>query len=299
MSSIVLELQQEVLKPECDILSALRKAHVIASKLKLQEFDAWIMHELNGYPDGSKTDVPEYRKVYGSLMAMNPYRGWILVKIANPNIETQICEQFLWQSLSDIIELHKTSKSNFKIEFPGEFIAFLEKNSTVPFPTNYELHVGTHQLKTIVDKVANCLLEWTIKLESAGILGEDMRFSQEESAMAQKVPQTINYYYGTVINGGVKQSQVVSGNQNSISFNYGQANDLIKKVKDTIKDELPCGEDRDVADELIVEVESKLATQAKPRVIKAALIGLKEFLISSGANVTGGLIVEYLKQMLQ
>ena len=36
MSSIVLELQQEVLKPECDILSALRKAHVIASKLKLQ-----------------------------------------------------------------------------------------------------------------------------------------------------------------------------------------------------------------------------------------------------------------------
>ena len=161
------------------------------------------------------------------------------------------------------------------------------------------LHVCTHQLKTIVDKVANCLLEWTIKLESAGILGEDMRFSQEESAMAQKVPQTINYYYGTVINGGVKQSQVVSGNQNSISFNYGQANDLIKKVKDTIKDELPCGEDRDVADELIVEVESKLATQAKPRVIKAALIGLKEFLISSGANVTGGLIVEYLKQMLQ
>ena len=125
-----------------------------------------------------------------------------------------------------------------------------------------------------------------------------MRFSQEESAMAQKVPQTINYYYGTVINGEVKQSQVVSGNQNTISFNYDQASDLIKKVKGTIKDELPSGEDRDIADELIAEVEGKLATQAKPSVIKAALIGLKEFLISSGATVTGGLIVEYLKQML-
>ena len=116
--------------------------------------------------------------------------------------------------------------------------------------------------------------------------------------MAQKVPQTINYYYGTVINGEVKQSQVVSGNQNTISFNYDQASDLIKKVKGTIKDELPSGEDRDIADELIAEVEGKLATQAKPSVIKAALIGLKEFLISSGATVTGGLIVEYLKQML-
>ena len=299
MSSIVLELQQEVLNFECDILSALRKAHLIASKLKLQEFDTWIMHELNGYPNGDNINVPEYRKVTGSLVAMNPYRGWIPIKIADPNVETQICDQYLWQSLSDIIELYKTSERNFKIEFPGEFIAFLEKNSTVPFPTNYELHVGTHQLKTIIDKVANCLLEWTIKLENAGILGEGMGFSQEETIMAQNVPQTINNYYGTVVNGDVKQSQVVSGNDNTISFNYGQADDFIQKVKDAISDELPSGEDRDIADELIAEVESKLATQAKPSVIKAALIGLKEFLISSGATVTGGLIVQYLQQMLK
>lgn len=35
MSSIVLELQQELLKSDCDVLNALRKAHVIAVKLKL------------------------------------------------------------------------------------------------------------------------------------------------------------------------------------------------------------------------------------------------------------------------
>ena len=52
MGSLVLELQQEVLKPDCDILIALRKAHVIAIKLRLREFDAWIQSELNGY----KTD---------------------------------------------------------------------------------------------------------------------------------------------------------------------------------------------------------------------------------------------------
>lgn len=296
MDSIVLELQQEVLKPECDILNALRKAHLIASKLKLQEFDTWIMHELNGYPNGHNINVPEYRKVTGSLVAMNPYHGWIPVKIADPNIETLICEQYLWQSLSDIIELHKTSNINFKIEFPGKVIAFLEKNSTIPFSTNYELHVSSHQLKTIVDKVANCLLEWTIKLESEGILGEGMRFTQEETVMAQNIPQTINNYYGTVVNGDVKQSQVVSGNDNTISFNYGQVDDFIKKIKDAVSDELPSGEARETADELIAEVESKLATQAKPSVIKAALIGLKEFLISSGATVTGGLIVQYLQQ---
>ena len=51
MSSLVLDLQQEVLKPDCDILNALRKAHLIAAKLKLTEFDSWIMSELNGYDD--------------------------------------------------------------------------------------------------------------------------------------------------------------------------------------------------------------------------------------------------------
>lgn len=296
MSSAVLDLQQEILKPECDILNALRKAHLIASKLKLHEFDTWIMYELNGYSDGSKKNIPEYRKVNGSLMAMNPYRGWIPVKIADPHIETLICEQYLWQSLSDIIELHKKSKRNFKIEFPGQFIAFLEKNSTVPFPTNYELHVGTHQLKTIIDKVANCLLEWTITLEGEGILGEGMRFSQEETAMARNVPQTIHNYYGNVVNGSINQSQVVSGDNNTISFNYGQADDFVQKVKDAINDELPSGENRETADELVAEVETKLTARAKPGIIKATLVGLKEFLIGAGANVAGTLIAQYLQQ---
>ena len=48
MSSLVLDLQQEVLNKDCDILNALRKAHLIASKLQLKEFDIinchWLLH---------------------------------------------------------------------------------------------------------------------------------------------------------------------------------------------------------------------------------------------------------------
>ena len=49
MSGLVLDLQQELLQESCDVLNVLRKAHLIAAKLKLSEFDAWIMSELNGY----------------------------------------------------------------------------------------------------------------------------------------------------------------------------------------------------------------------------------------------------------
>lgn len=149
--------------------------------------------------------------------------------------------------------------------------------------------------KGIVDQVQNCLLEWTIRLESEGVLGEGMRFSQEETAMAQKVPQTINNYYGTVVNGNIKRSQVVSGDHNSLSFNYEQASDLIRQIKKAIQDEQMSEEDREIAEELISESESKIAAQAKPGVIRATLSGLKDFLIGAGANIAGALIVQYLQ----
>lgn len=87
MSSIVLDLQQEVLKPDCDILNSLRKAHLIASKLKLHDFDTWVQSELNGYSYGDKDKIPNYRKVKGTLKAFNPYRGWISAQCSDDKTE--------------------------------------------------------------------------------------------------------------------------------------------------------------------------------------------------------------------
>lgn len=61
MSSIVIDLQDEILSSDCDIVQILRRAHVIAVKLGLKEFDQWISYELNGYPD--QNACPDYRKV--------------------------------------------------------------------------------------------------------------------------------------------------------------------------------------------------------------------------------------------
>ena len=74
MAGIVLELQKELLSSNCDIVSVLRKAHLIAVKLKLSDFDQWIQYELNGYTDQS--ECPEYRKLQGILKYYNQYHGW-------------------------------------------------------------------------------------------------------------------------------------------------------------------------------------------------------------------------------
>lgn len=67
MAKIVLELQQEAISKESDILNLLRKAYLVARKLKLNEFENWINNELNGYENMDK--LPDYRKIRGEVKA--------------------------------------------------------------------------------------------------------------------------------------------------------------------------------------------------------------------------------------
>lgn len=295
MSSLVLDLEQEVMEPECDILSALRKAHLIASKLKLTEFDTWIMSELNGYTNCD--DIPDYRKVKGQLKAWNPCRGWIPVEFQDTKTQNQFCCTKLKNSISDILWLYNQSDRYFFMNYDADKAQLMDKMCNIPFSTQYSLAVSTHYFKSIIEQVKNCLLEWIIELETEGILGENMRFSQEETIMAKDVPQQINNYYGNVVIGDVKKSQLVSGDNNTLLFHPDQAQDLIRQIREAVEKEQLSKEDRESAHELIDEVETKIAEKKNPAIIKAALTGLKDFFICTGANIAGALITQYLQQL--
>ena len=110
IGSIVLELQKEIISSNCHIVNVLRKAHLIASKLKLTDFDQWIQYELDGYPDQQES-CPEYRNIRGSLKAFNPRLGWIPALINDNELEKEICEKKLTNSISEIISLSKSSEN--------------------------------------------------------------------------------------------------------------------------------------------------------------------------------------------
>lgn len=288
MSSLVLDLQQEILKPDCDILNALRKAHIIAIKLKLSEFDAWIQNELNGY-ETNQDLIPDYRKISGQLKAWNPYHGWIPVIMQDSRLEEVLCHRKMEDSIGDIIELYSKSKGNIILTFSADVAAKLDSWSNAPFNTNYSLHVSNHQLKSIVDKVINCLMEWTLKLEENGIVGENMRFNETESASAKDIPQQINYY-GPVINGNISSSQIVSGNNSTVTYNAQAISDAINEIRDSLEKEQITGEDMENALELLSDISEKIEQNKKPSIIKSALVGLKDFILATGANVTAALI---------
>ena len=147
MSSIVLDLQNEVTKPDCDIVSVLRKAHLIAAKLGLTDFDKWILCELNGYQN--EDTVPDYRKIRGSLKAFNPYYGWIPVMIQDRKTEDTICIRNITNSISGIIALCEQN-TDIIFEFSGKGNAILNNSSDPSFPMQHAVYLSCSYVKYII-----------------------------------------------------------------------------------------------------------------------------------------------------
>ena len=293
MSSAVIDLQNDLLIPNCDVLSTLRKAHVIASKLGLSEFDGWINSELNGYKC-RKDELPEYRLIRGNIRAYNPYRGWIPCIIPNREIDEALSTVDLIDSISSLIELEKTAKNNtIAYRYTGEMYAKIAKMLQSPVDMDIQVFISVSDMRSVIERVKNCLIEWTLKLESQGIKGDGMVFSRTEQESAKGIPQQINNYYGTIVNGSVSQSQLISGNDHIINYNDVQT--IMKELKDSINKEVVNPEDKETALELLQDISDKLENKNKPSIIKASAKGLAGFLSNVGASVTAELVVAKLQ----
>ena len=189
MSGIVLELQQEALSKDANIESLLRKAYVIAKKLKLKEFEDWIKQEQDGY----KEEVPQYRYIGGALYALNPANGrWIPVGISDGG-RNKFSSFPIKEGMSSLNDLYITAKDNVSFSISSKLTDTL--NKTAPFETIYSYVVPKSQLHQVISTVQNNILNWTLLLEENGIEGENLSFTDTEIKNAQ-TPIINNYYYG-------------------------------------------------------------------------------------------------------
>lgn len=205
MSKIVLELQQEAISKESDILNLLRKAYLVARKLKLNEFENWINNELNGYEAMDK--LPDYRKVRGEVKAWNPYQGWIPVILENDEMDKAISEYLVPDSIPNIKNIYDNSSNGRAVlQFGASMNQFLAKSCD--FTTKYALMIGVNQIYNIMEKVRNIVLDWSITLEDSGILGDGLQFTDKEKEIANTTATINNYtnnFYGDVKNTQIQQ----------------------------------------------------------------------------------------------
>lgn len=290
MSSIVLDLQQDVTQPDCDIVNVLRRAHLIAVKLGLAEFDSWITNELNGY--SGQEVIPEYRKLRGVLKALNPYHGWIPTMINDDELVKKICTLYIPNSISELVNLCEHGENGLLHEFSGENLSILNHIFDTPMLMPYALHISVPSVRDIIEKVKTTVLEWTIRLEMEGILGEEMQFNTTEKDLAHRIPQTVNNYFGNtnVFNSSLDHATVVAGNETAIEFSYEAVSKALSEIESSLKDEELSPENKESIEELLTEIKEKVSQGKKPTLIKASLVGLRDFLIGVGASATVAIV---------
>lgn len=196
MSGIVLELQREALDKAANIESLLRKAYVIAKKLKLEKFEEWIKQEQDGYSIEAK--VPTYRYIGGSVYALNPANGrWIPVGISDGG-RNEFSKFPIKEGIPSLNDLYIDAKDNVSFSISSTLTDILNKKS--PFETIYSFVVQKSQLHQVISTVQNSILDWTLLLEENGIEGENLSFTNAEIENAQLpiINNYINNFYANV-----------------------------------------------------------------------------------------------------
>jgi hypothetical protein len=187
-TSLVLELQQLASNGQTSVTDLLRKALIVASKLKILDFQGWIDSELSGYAD---KEVPKYRQMMGEVRMFNPYRGWIPLFFPDEEIARRFSAVQVANPIEEIEGMAKHDGENgIVMNFTANEERYLMEASDSRFkPVRF---LAPTQLVGIVSVVRSTILRWALDLEQGGILGTGMTFSNEEK---QKAAQNSNVHF--------------------------------------------------------------------------------------------------------
>jgi hypothetical protein len=189
MTNLVLELQHEATDPQVRVDDLLRKAVEVATTLGIDDFRVWASKELQGYV--GDTTTPAYRRVTGVLRAFHPRSGWIPVIFPDKELQQRLESRAAAEPISELEDLYNDPAHGDLLRVaPGpddEKLTLEDLMELVPYSwilkifgdtrefqpgTIPSLMISRPTIKAILDSVRNEVLQWSLALESQGILGE-------------------------------------------------------------------------------------------------------------------------------
>lgn len=231
MTGIVLQLQADCVNPAVSTADLLRKALLMARKLKVKSAEEWILLEMNGYGENDK--VPEYRMVKGEVRGQNPYTGaYQPIIFLSPSESEMVSSRADGQSIG---ELESTLASagpddSFQLALPHEWaVKWMRKFNLNKLPF---IHVQKSELIRIISAVRNKITDWSSQLETQGVVGDEFSFSEREKAAASSVTFNI----GTMVNSQIQQD-VSSSNQTQTNLRVEKTEilGLVEKLKEAVR----------------------------------------------------------------
>jgi hypothetical protein len=298
LESIVAELQREAISSNSNISDLLRKALFVARKLKVKEFEQWITQELNGYNCPPK-DIPEYRQIVGRIMWFNPVHNWVPAVIHEEELSEKLNRVKLAESvteLADLIESDKGYGLHFQLNQTQHNIlsnVFKEQLTELGLygTSVFRLDFGKSKAQGIIDTVRNIVLDWSLKLEEDGIMGEGLSFSDKEKQEASKQNYNINNFYGNASGIQFQQNSPNSTQTMTNGVNVEQISNLISQLNENLnRAGLTENQQRAVEAEVETISAELVSAQPQPTVIQKSLQSIRTMLEGAGVNViTAGL----------
>lgn len=296
MMPLVLQLQQDALNREVPVTDLLRKALVVARKLKLPEFESWIRRELEGYqPDA---EFPPYRKMRGQVRGWNPFHGWLPVHIQNAEHAERIMTRPTPQPIAEIEDLLADQKTG-ELQMPFDPDAEMVFQRATQEVTSFVTLISRSALAGILNAVRNTILNWTLELEAKDVVGEGLSFTAAELKAAAGSGSVNNYFMGPVQTAQIQHSSPYAIQVAAPPLDLAELRRFLESWQAQVPGlGLEANDRASVAAE-VATIEAAL-TSPTPRqsVIRECLESMRRVLEGAAGNVAGPLILQQLIQLL-
>jgi hypothetical protein len=191
--NLVNELQ--VSTEQDDVLTVLRKAKRLASKLGVDDINNWLRCEQEGYAEDQA--IPKYRTAVGTLVfktngpipvGMGMVGQGVMDYPGNFTVDRQLPD-----SMSEIVSMiHQCEERNHGLYLSLDDSDVLRqlRNRMHPIVSNnvtFLLQLNTGQVRAIPEAVKDRVLEWACELERRGVHGEGMTFNDKEKQIAHTI----------------------------------------------------------------------------------------------------------------
>lgn len=283
MAGLIEEIQRDALDSKVPIEAMLRRVKLAAAKLQLQELEAWVEHELNGYP----SDIPEYRIAHGQPAAWNPYHGWIPVQTGDGWLADMLSEAKVGQSISSLRDLIERDGGSGVLHFPIPQGFVAELNKLMNYQTaRMVIQIPRGHIVGILDKVRSMVLDWAIEMERKGVLGEGMSFNDVERKEAQHVMANLTIgSIGSVV--GNIGSGNITGDITASNIAVPQVLEVTNKIKAALPELANAGADAAALIKTIEAIETEAASETPNHGrLRGLLADARSALVGAAGNLT-------------
>ncbi len=210
MAKMVLDLQQACLDDKISCYYLLLKAYAIASKLSITDMADFCTREINGYAGVERSLIPSYRRIPVNTEAYKESsKRWEPVSFPAGNPWSM---HSVVGSIAEIekIEESKEKMLHIRLNYDEQVAIYQIIDMPKPLPVRQIFMAG--QVTSILHLVRKLVLDWALKLEKEGILGENLTFSSDEQNRVKNIPSI-----QIIINGNVSNSNIAGELKDSIS----------------------------------------------------------------------------------